>query len=70
MKAGSGASKRTVPRRHPARPCNTLTPFLKAFLDRYAQHATMIEIQATGHWIPEERPVETAAAILEFIGQP
>jgi pimeloyl-ACP methyl ester carboxylesterase len=45
-------------------------PFLKAFLDRYAQHATMIEFKATGHWIPEERPAETAAAILEFLGQP
>lgn len=46
------------------------TPFLKAFLDRYAQHAMMIEFQATGHWIPEERPAETAAAILELLGQP
>lgn len=46
------------------------TPFLKAFLDRYAQHATMIEFQATGHWIPEERPAETTAAILVFLREP
>jgi len=46
------------------------TPFLKAFLDRYAQRATLIEFQATGHWIPEERPAETTAAISEFLGQP
>lgn len=46
------------------------TPFLKAFLDRYAQHATMMEFKATGHWIPEERAAETTAAILEFLGQP
>ena len=46
------------------------TPFLKAFLGHYAQDATMIEFQATGHRIPEERPAETTEAILEFLGQP
>ena len=46
------------------------TPFLKAFLDRYAQHATMIEFKETGHWIAEERPTETTTAILEFLREP
>ena len=46
------------------------TPFLKAFLDRYAQHATMIEFKEIGHWIAEERPAETTAAILEFLREP
>ncbi|PWC63053.1 hypothetical protein TSH7_13940 [Azospirillum sp. TSH7] len=46
------------------------TPFLKAFLDRYAQHATMMEFTTTRHWIREERPAETTATILEFLGQP
>ncbi|WP_368517619.1 hypothetical protein [Rhizobium sp.] len=32
-------------------------PFLKAFLDRYAQDAKMIEFQATGQWIARrDRP--------------
>jgi len=46
------------------------TPFLKAFLDRYAPNATMIEFGGTGHWIAEERPAQTTAAILEFLHQP
>ncbi|WP_343714362.1 alpha/beta hydrolase [Inquilinus sp.] len=46
------------------------TPFLKACLDRYARNATMIEFEGTGHWIAEERPAQTTAAILEFLRQP
>jgi hypothetical protein len=43
------------------------TPFIQSLLDRCAQHATMIELKETKHWIAEERLAETIAAILEFL---
>jgi pimeloyl-ACP methyl ester carboxylesterase len=40
--------------------------FLAEFLSKYAESATLIELKNTGHWVAEERPGETTAALVKF----
>jgi pimeloyl-ACP methyl ester carboxylesterase len=43
--------------------------FLATFLSQYVENATLIELKDAGHWLTEERPEETTAALAGFLQQ-
>jgi len=40
---------------------------LQAYLSRKASHLTLLKAEGSGHFIPEEKPAETAAQIIDFL---
>ena len=40
---------------------------LQSYLSLKAAHLTMLRAEGSGHFIPEEKPAETAAQIIAFL---